>query len=150
MIILKANEKEVRLKPTTRKVVELTEQLKAKNLNELLFSSYSNNNLKILSEVIKAFGVKEDETAMFTSIGTVYDFIDEWKLANEKTSKDLFKEVIKIVNEMGFFTEKMSEEELAKELDNPISSINLEELMKNSAQKMVDKIAEEEFKGYKG
>lgn len=143
-------DKEFKLIPRTRNVVELTERLKAKNLNDLIFTGLADGNPKMLAELIKAFAEYEDGKATFTSINVVYDFIDEWKRKNEKTIDDLYAEVAKVVNEMGFFKKKMTEEELEKALDQPAISINLQEIVANSVQTAMNEIAQEEFKGYKG
>lgn len=143
-------DKEFKLIPRTRNVVELTERLKTKNLNDLIFTGLADGNPKMLAELIKAFAEYEDGKATFTSINVVYDFIDEWKRENEKTIDDLYAEVAKVVNEMGFFKKKMTEEELEKALDQPAISINLQEIVANSVQTAMNEIAQEEFKGYKG
>lgn len=148
-MIYKFEDKEFKLVPRTRKVVDLTERLKAKNLNDLIFSALNDVNIKILAELIKAFAEDEEGKAIFKTLDNSYDFIDCWKEENQKSYKDLFKEVATVVNEMGFFKEKMNMEQLDSMIENPMPVLNLQELMKNSAQKMVDTIAEEEFKGYK-
>lgn len=143
-------DKEFKLIPRTRNVVELTERLKAKNLNDLIFTGLADGNPKMLAELIKAFAEYEDGKTTFTSINVVYDFIDDWKRENEKTIDDLYAEVAKVVNEMGFFKKKMTEEELEKALAQPAISINLQEIVANSVQTAMNEIAQEEFKGYKG
>lgn len=149
-MIFKYEDKEFKLVPRTRKVVNLTEGLKAKNLHELIFTSISDGNIKVLAELIKAFAEYEDGKQVFTSINNVYDFIDRWKEENNKNYNDLFFEIAKVCNEMGFMKTKMTEEALMEMMKNPLPTINLQELMNNSAQKIIDNIAEEEFKGYKG
>lgn len=150
MITLINKEKEFKLVPRTRKVVDLTERLKTKNLNDLIFNGLNNGDLKVLAELLKAFAENEDESSVFSSLNTAYDFIDEWMRENKQDYKELYKVVIGVTNEMGFFKEKMTEEELNSRIKNPIPIINIQELMNNSAQKFMDQMAEEEFKGYKG
>lgn len=150
MITLINKEKEFKLVPRTRKVVDLTERLKTKNLNDLIFNGLNNGDLKVLAELLKAFAENEDGSSVFSSLNTAYDFIDEWMRENKQDYKELYKVVIGVTNEMGFFKEKMTEEELNLRIKNPIPIINIQELMNNSAQKFVDQMAEEEFKGYKG
>ena len=150
MTILKIGDKEFKLVPRTRKVVELTERLKAKNLNDLIFTALNETNVKILAEIIKSFAEDEDGKFVFSSLDKVYDFIDSWKEENGKNYTDLFSEVIEVVNEMGFFKKKMTKEELESAIKNPMPTLDLQEIMKNSAQKAMDEIAQEEFKGYKG
>lgn len=150
MKIIKAKDKEIKMVPTTRKVVELTERLKTKNLNELIFRGYNDVDIKLLAEILRAFAEDENEKNAFSSLNVVYDFMDDWKQENKKSYKDLYSEVIEVVNEMGFFKEKMTEKELKAIMNNPIGTIDLNKMLETSTQKLVDKIAEEEFKGYKG
>lgn len=150
MVTLRHKEKEFKLVPRTRKVVDLTERLKAKNLNDLIFEALNTANVKVLAELIKAFAEDEAEKPIFSSLNIVYDFIDDWKMENGKDYTDLFKEVIEVVNEMGFFKKKMTEKELKQMIENPIPMLDMKELAVNSAQKIMDKIAQEEFHGYQG
>lgn len=150
MVILKLNDKEFKLVPRTRKVIELTEKSKSRNLNDLIFGALNETNIKVLAELIYSFAEFNDGKQVFNSVKLVYDFIDEWKQENDKGYVDLFKEVIEVVNDMGFFTKKMTQKELEEEMNNPMPLFNLQEIAMNSAQKMMDEIAQEEFRGYKG
>jgi len=150
MVVLNLKDKEFSLVPRTRKVVALTESLKTKNLNDLIFNGLNEGDTKVLAEIIKAFAEYEDGKAVFTSINTVYDFIDDWKMENGKSYTELYIIVAEVVNEMGFFKTKMSKEELEAQLKNPVSMIDIQELARNSAQRMIDQMAEEEFRGYQG
>ncbi len=149
-MIYKYDEKEFKLIPRTRKVIDLTERLKAKNLNELIFGGLTDINLKVLAELIKAFAEYEDKSSVFKSVNSVYDYLDELKENENMSYEDIYKEVIKVTNEMGFFKKKMSKEELEKEMNSPMINIDFKEIVKESAQKAVDTIAQEEFKGYLG
>ena len=68
---------------------------------------------------------------------------------NKKTYKEIFEEIAKDINKEGFFNSKMTKEELEGKMSNPLSSINMDELIKNSAEKAISKVAEEQFQGYK-
>lgn len=149
-MILKLEDKEFKLVPRTRKVVDLTKRLKSKNLNELIFSALHDGNIEVLAELIKAFAEYDDGKQVFTNIDKAYDFIDTWREENDKSYTDLFAEIADVVNEMGFFIRKMTKEELKNQIEDPVPMINVQEIAMNSAQKIMDQIAEEEFKGYKG
>ncbi len=149
-MIYKYDDKEFKLVPRTRKVIDLTERLKAKNLNELIFGGLTDINLKVLAELIKAFAEYEGKKSVFSSIDTVYDYLDDLKENENMTYEDIYKEVIKVTNEMGFFKKKMDERELETEMNSPMINIDFKEIVKESAQKAVDTIAQEEFKGYLG
>ena len=141
--------KEFKLVPKTRKVIDLTKRLESKNLNDLIFTGFRNVDVEVLGEVIKAFAEYEDSTKTFETLDEVFDFIDTWKEENKKDYSDLFKVVIEITNEMGFFKKKMTKEELKQEMDSPVN-INIQEMIQSSAQKMLDEMAKEEFQGFKG
>lgn len=78
----------------------------------------------------------------------VYDFIDECRIENI-TINDLYLKIAEALNEEGFFKKKMSKKELAEMTSNPLSAINMNELVKKSAESAISKIAEQEFQGYK-
>lgn len=140
----------ISLVPRTKKVIALTEALKTKSLNDLLFKGLNEGNLSILAKVIHTFAEKEDGSQAFYSINNVYDFIDDYVANNNCSYQKLYEEVIKVTNEMGFLKVKMEETALNGEIKNPLTSIDLNEIITNSAQKAVETIAEEEFRGYKG
>lgn len=149
MVLISTKKMNIKLVPRTKKVIDLTEKLKNKNLNELIFNGLREANLKILAEIIKSFAETEDDKQAFFSIDNVYDFIDEWIEENEKSYTDLYKEVIKVVNDMGFLKTKLTENDLETEIKNPLMNIDMSEIIKESATKAVESIAQEEFRGYK-
>lgn len=149
MVLISTKKMNIKLVPRTKKVIDLTEKLKNKNLNELIFNGLREANLKILAEIIKSFAETEDDKQAFFSIDNVYDFIDEWIEENEKSYTDLYKEVIKVVNDMGFLKTKLAEKDLETEIENPLMNIDMNEIIKESATKAVESIAQEEFRGYK-
>lgn len=150
MVVLKNKDKEFKLIPRTKKVVELTEKLKGKNLSELIFKGINTGDIKTLVELIKAFAETEDGKQMFFAIDNVYEFIDNWVAENGKSYTELYREVIKVVNEMGFMKTKMTEEELEEMMNDPMTGVDINEIILNSTQKIVDNMAQEEFKGYQG
>ena len=149
MVLISTKKMNIKLVPRTKKVIDLTEKLKNKNLNELIFNGLREANLKILAEILKSFAETEDEKQAFFSIDNVYDFIDEWIEENKKSYTELYKEVIKVVNDMGFLKTKLTESDLETEIKNPLMNIDMNEIIKESATKAVESIAQEEFRGYK-
>ena len=107
-MILKLNDKEFKLVPRTRKVIDLTRRLNAKNLNDLIFTALNDGNIEILAELIKAFAEYEDKSLVFENIESAYDFIDTWREENKKSYTELYSEIAEVVNEMGFFKKKMT------------------------------------------
>lgn len=150
-MILETKNKKINLVFTTRKIVNISNILKEKNFEDLYFKAMNENDLDSLSKIIFVFA--EDEAGMksFKTSEDVYDFIDDYKQEQNKTYQDIFNEMAGIINEEGFFKTKMNKKQLQEKTSNPLSGINMNEVIKSSAEKAISKVAEEEvFKGYMG
>lgn len=150
-MILETKNKKINLVFTTRKIVNISNILKEKNFEDLYFKAMNENDLDALSKIIFVFA--EDEAGMksFKTSEDVYDFIDDYKQEQNKTYQDIFNEMAGIINEEGFFKIKMNKKQLQEKISNPLSGINMNEVIKSSAEKAISKVAEEEvFKGYMG
>lgn len=150
-MILETKNKKINLVFTTRKIVNISNILKEKNFEDLYFKAMNENDLDALSKIIFVFA--EDEAGMksFKTSEDVYDFIDDYKQEQNKTYQDIFNEMAGIINEEGFFKIKMNKKQLQEKTSNPLSGINMNEVIKSSAEKAISKVAEEEvFKGYMG
>lgn len=137
---------------TTRKLVSVTNLLKGRNFEDLYFKAINENDLDSLSKIIYVFAENsEDGRKSFKTSEDVYEFIDDYKEENNKTYADIFEEIAGVINDEGFFKTKMTKEQLKDKISNPISSINMDEVIKNSTQKAIEKITETEvFQGYLG
>ncbi len=150
-MILETKNKKINLIFTTRKVVNISNILKGKNFEDLYFKAMNENDLDALSKIIFVFAEDEAGLKSFKSSEDVYDFIDDYKQENNKTYQDIFNEMAGIINEEGFFKSKMNKKQLQEKTSNPLSGINMNEVIKSSAEKAISKVAEEEvFKGYVG
>lgn len=150
-MILETKNKKINLIFTTRKVVNISNILKGKNFEDLYFKAMNENDLDALSKIIFVFAEDEAGLKSFKSSEEVYDFIDDYKQENNKTYQDIFNEMAGIINEEGFFKSKMNKKQLQEKTSNPLSGINMNEVIKSSAEKAISKVAEEEvFKGYVG
>jgi len=135
---------------STKKIVRLTEELKGKNLSDLYFKALNNSDIKSLATIILVFGELEGKNPFNSDINKVYDFIDEYKKENKKTYEDIYKEIAEVINEEGFFIKKMTKEELMEKINNPLASLDLEETIKNAANKVATDTMTDAFKGYQG
>lgn len=134
---------------TTRKIVNISNVLKGKNFEDLYFKAMSENDLDALSKIIYTFAEDEVGVKSFKTSEEVYDFIDDYKEENEKTYEDIFNEVAVAINEEGFFKTKMKKKELQEKVMNPLSGLDMNDVIKQSAEKAITKIAEQEmFQGY--
>lgn len=142
---LKTEYKKINLVFTTKKIVNATRSLQGKNFEDTYFKAMSENDLDSLSKIIYTFAENEDGTKAFKSSEEVYDFIDDYKLENDKSYEDIFKEIAEAVNDEGFFKKKMTKEELTQKISNPLLNINMDELIKQSAEKAISKVAEQQI-----
>lgn len=148
-MILETKNKKINLVLRTRKLADIAKQLDGKNFEDVYFKAMNEFDLEALSKIIFILAENEDKTSAFKNSTEVYDFIDDYMSENKKTYKEIFEEIAKDINKEGFFNSKMTKEELEGKMSNPLSSINMDELIKNSAEKAISKVAEEQFQGYK-
>lgn len=147
---LETNNKKVDLVFRTKNIVKVTKKLQGKNFEELYFNAVSENNVEALAEIILIFA--EDVNSglpAFKNSDEVYDFIDDYMEQSNKTYHDIFEIIAESINDMGFFSKKMTAEELREKMKNHMS-IDMNEIVRSSAEKAITKVAEQEFRGYKG
>ena len=147
---LTTKNKTINLVFTTRKIVNISNVLKGRNFEDLYFKAMNENDLDALSKIIYTFAEDEAGIKSFKSSEEVYDFMDDYKQENEKTYQDIFSEMAGAINEEGFFKTKMNKKDLAQKISNPLLGVNMEEIIKTSAEKAITKMTEQEIsKGYK-
>ena len=148
-MILETKKQKINLVLRTRKIADIAKKLEGKNFEDVYFKAMNEFDLEALSKIIYILAENEDKTSSFKSNTDVYDFIDEYMEENKKTYKDIFEEIAEDINEEGFFNNKMTKKELKDKMSSPLSSMNMSEVIKNSAEKAIAKVAEQEFQGYK-
>ncbi len=148
-MILEINNKKINLVLRTRKIADIAKKLEGKNFEDVYFKAMNEFDLEALSKIIYILAENEDKTNAFKNSTEVYDFIDDYMAENNKTYKDIFQEIAEDINEEGFFNSKMTEEELKGKMSNPLSSMNMNDVIKSSAEKAISKVAEEQFQGYR-
>lgn len=148
-MILETKNKKINLVLRTRKIADIAKKLDGKNFEDVYFKAMNEFDLEALSKIIFILAENEDKTSSFKNSTEVYDFIDDYMEENKKTYKDIFEEIAEDINEEGFFNSKMNKKELKAKMSSPLSSMNMNEVIKNSAEKAIAKVAEQEFQGYK-
>lgn len=148
-MILKTEKREVELRPTTRKIVRITEENKCKNLNEYFFSVLSEKDIKGLATIIFAFAEPVGESKGLASLNDTYDLIDDLRIENNKSYEDLLKDIGEFINDMGFFNKKMTKEELKKMMNDPLVGFDMKKIINSSTEKAVTEVVANEFRGYK-
>lgn len=146
---IKTKNKEINIVLRTRKIVDITKKLDGKNFEEAYFKAVSEKNIEAFAQIIFLLAENEDKTVSFKDIDEVYDFIDDYKLETQKSFTDLISEITEVINDEGFFNTKMSKKDLQAKLTSPLSLVNMREIIKNSAEKAVNKLTEEQFQGYR-
>ena len=81
----------------------------------------------------------------FKTSDEVFEFIDDYKEENNKAYGDIFNEIAGAINDEGFFKSQMTKEEMEQKISNPLSGINMESLIKTSAEKIIGQLAEREI-----
>ncbi len=148
-MILETKTKTINLVLKTKKIVEITNTLKNKNFEEVYFKAVQNNDLNALSKIIYTLAEDNEGKHSFNNSEEVYDFIDEYKTEKGKTYQKIFEELTEVINEEGFFTNKMTKKQLTEMISNPLSGTNMNELVQKSAERAISKMAEEQFQGFK-
>lgn len=148
-MILETKKQKINLVLRTRKIADIAKKLEGKNFEDVYFKAMNEFDLEALSKIIYILAENEDKTSSFKSNADVYDFIDDYMEENKKTYKDIFTEIAEDINKEGFFNSKMTKEQLKDKMSSPLSSMNMNEVIKNSAEKAIAKVAEQEFQGYR-
>ena len=148
-MILETKNKKVNLVLRTRKIADIAKKLEGKNFEDVYFKAMNEFDLEALSKIIFILAENEDKTNAFKNSTDVYDFLDDYMAENKKTYKDIFEGIAEDINKEGFFNSKMTKEQLKDKVSSPLSSMNMNEVIKNSAEKAIAKVAEQEFQGYR-
>ncbi len=148
-MILETKNKTIKLVFKTRKIVDISNVLKNKNFEEVFTKAYAICDLDALTKMLYILAENEDEKNVFTSSEEVYDFLDDYRKENKGTLIDLYKKIAEELNNEGFFKNKKNKKELKEMISNPLSVMNMNELVQKSAENAMSKIAEEQFQGFK-
>lgn len=150
-MIIETKNKTINLVLKTRKIVDIANLLKNKNFEEAFTKSYAICDREALSKIIFKLAENEDGKSVFATSDEVYDFIDDCRLEGI-TANDLYEKIAEALNEEGFFKKKMSKKELKEMTSNPLSTMNMNDLVQKSAESAMSKIAEKQFQeqGFQG
>lgn len=152
-MIIETKNKNINLVLKTKKIVDIANLLKNKNFEEAFTKAYSICDIEALSKIIYKLAETDDGKSAFVGSEEVYDFIDECRIEGITVS-NIYEKIAEALNEEGFFKKKMSKKELKETMSNPLSMMNMNELVKKSAENAMSKIAEQQFQegqfqGYK-
>ena len=143
-MIIETKNKTINLVLKTRKIVDIANLLKNKNFEEAFTKSYAICDREALSKIIFKLAENEDGKSVFTTSDEVYDFIDDCRLEGI-TANDLYEKIAEALNDEGFFKKKMNKEELKEMISNPLLTMNMNDLIRKSAETAIGEIAKQEF-----
>ena len=143
-MIIETKNKNINLVLKTRKIVDIANLLKNKNFEEVFKKAYSILDMEALSKIIFKLAENEDDKSVFKTSDEVYDFIDECRVEGISVS-DLYGKIAEALNEEGFFKKRMTKKELKEIMSNPLSETDMNELVQKSAEKVINKITEEQI-----
>ena len=99
--------------------------------------------------MIYTLAENEEGKHSFNSSEEVYDFLDDYRKENKTSFIEIYKNIAEALNEEGFFKKKKTKKELEEMISNPLSTMNMSEVVQKSAQKAMEAVAVEQFQGYK-
>lgn len=143
-MIIETKNRNINLVLKTRKIVEIANLLKNKNFEEVFKKAYSILDMEALSRIIFKLAENDEGKNVFVSSDEVYDFIDECRIEGISVS-DLYGKIAEALNEEGFFKKRMTKKELKEMMSNPLSETDMNELVQKSAEKVINKITEEQI-----
>ena len=143
-MIIETKNKTINLVLKTRKIVEIANLLKNKNIEEVFTKAYSILDGEALSKIIFKLAEDEEGKNAFASSNEVYDFIDDCRTEGI-TINDLYEKIAEALNDEGFFKKKMNKKELKEMISNPLLTMNMNELIRKSAETAIGEIAKQEF-----
>lgn len=155
---LETKNKIINLVFKTRKIVEIANTLKNKDFEDVFTKAYSICDLDALSKIVYTLAEDEEGKHAFETSEAVYDFLDDYRTENKCNLVEVYKKIAEALNEEGFFKKKKTKKEIEEMTLNPLSGINMNEVVQRSATKAMEAIAVEEvkkqsedntFKGYK-
>lgn len=147
-MIIETKKKTINLVLKTRKIVDIANLLKNKNFEKAFTEAYAECDYDALTKILYKLAETDNGENAFETSEDVYNFID---ICREEgiTSYDLYNKIAEVLNEEGFFKKKMNKKELREMISNPLSTMNMNELVQKSAENAMSKIAEQQFQGYK-
>ena len=143
-MIIETKNRNINLVLKTRKIVEIANLLNNKNFEEVFKKAYSILDMEALSKIIFKLAENDEGKNVFVSSDEVYDFIDECRIEGISVS-DLYGKIAEALNEEGFFKKRMTKKELKEMMSNPLSETDMNELVQKSAEKVINKITEEQI-----
>lgn len=135
---LNFNDKTYRVELTNRRMVAVLDALGADDISDVIFTGATKNDIKTLATLIAGF-------TDVGNAGNALDLLDEYRRAGH-TPAELYGELAKALNDEYFFAKRMTDEELAAELANPLRMVDMEALVRQAAEDAIRAMATSHMK----
>lgn len=142
---LETKNKTVKIVLKTKKIVDITHKLKSKNFDEGFFKAVRDSNIEDFAKILYSLAEDNEGKNAFNTSSDVLDFFDDYKAEHNKSYEDIFKELTEEINKQGFFIKKRTKKELEDAIDSPLSAIDMDLVIKKSAENAMTKIAENQM-----
>lgn len=149
-MILIVKEKEYSFTATMKKIVAINKKHKVKNLRDAFFRALNNVDFEFLAEILMSLADEETKKVLNGDVNKVYEIVEDWVNENGKDYEAVYQLIAEEINDKSFFGKKMTEEELKGQMNNPLANFDINQVISNTAEKVMGEVVAEEFKGYKG
>lgn len=153
-MILKVKDKEYVFNATMKSIVAINKKSNVKNLRDTFFKALNDVDFEFLANILLSFADDPTKKMLGGDINKVYDLMENW--VNESTEEDkrdystIYTMVADEINDKSFFGKKMSKKEMESLVDNPLAGFDINQIISNTAEKVIGETVKEEFQGYKG
>ena len=130
---LRLHDKTYPLILTNRRMVAVLDALGADDISEVIFTGATKNDVRTLATLVAGF-------TDAGSAGDVLDLLDGYRRAGH-TPAELYADLAKALNDDYFFARRMTDEELAAELANPLHTVDLDALVRQAAEETLRTMA---------
>ena len=150
----RANPRYEEIKEVSKKSEKNTKKNKVKNFRDAFFKALNEVDFEFLADVL--LGLADEDTKKYFNgdSNKVYDLIEAWvneaPESEERDYETIYKLVAEEINDKSFFGKKMSKEALAQEMENPLAGFDINQVINNTAEKVMGEVVAKEFTGYKG
>lgn len=149
-MILKVKDKEYSFTATMKKIVAMNKKLKVKNLRDAFFKALNDVDFEFLADALLSFADDGTRKELNNDSNKVYDMMEAYVNENKTDYEAIYELLAEEINDKSFFGKKMTKEEIEAQMDNPLASFDINQVITNTAEKVMGEVITEEFKGYKG
>lgn len=142
--------KEYSFTATMKKIVAMNKKFKVKNFRDTFFKAFNDVDFEFLAEVLMTLADDDTKKELNGDTNKIYDVLEMYVTQNNTDYESIYKLVVEEINDKSFFGKKMTKEELISQTENPLADFDINQVITNTAEKVMGEVVAEEFKGYKG